>query len=192
MPELGAALCDSRRRRRGVGPAVVIRPGATVGVVGGGLLGLTAALRLAEAGVQVTVFEAASELGGLASAWSIPTPDGPVEWDRYYHVTLASDEALRALLRDLRPGRRGALDHDQDGLLRRGETLAGVDAEGVPRASGVVARREAPARRDDRTRGHGARLACPRTHVGRTLVDPMVRCRHVPSLLDSAPRSEAR
>ena len=79
----------------------MIRPGATVGVVGGGLLGLTAALRLAEAGAKVTVFEAASELGGLASAWSIPTPDGTVEWDRYYHVTLASDEALRALLRDL-------------------------------------------------------------------------------------------
>lgn len=79
----------------------MIRPGDTVGVVGGGLLGLTAALRLAESGVHVTVFEAASELGGLASAWSIPTPDGPVEWDRYYHVTLASDAALRALLRDL-------------------------------------------------------------------------------------------
>ena len=80
---------------------VVVRPGDAVSVVGGGLLGLTAALRLAEAGMHVTVFEAAPELGGLAAAWSIETPDGPVSWDRYYHVTLASDAALRGLLGDL-------------------------------------------------------------------------------------------
>lgn len=38
------------------------------GIVGGGLLGLTLAHRLAQAGEKVTVFEAAPELGGLASA----------------------------------------------------------------------------------------------------------------------------
>ena len=78
----------------------MIEPDARVAVVGGGLLGLTLALRLAEGGCRVTVFEA-SELGGLASAWSIDTPFGPVAWDRYYHVTLASDAALRGLLTDL-------------------------------------------------------------------------------------------
>ncbi len=79
----------------------MIRPGQSVGIVGGGWLGVTLALRLAEAGVVVTMFEAATELGGLAAAWSIPTPTGDVTWDRYYHVTLASDSALRRLLADI-------------------------------------------------------------------------------------------
>lgn len=64
------------------------------GIVGGGILGSSLALRLADAGHDVTIYEAAPSLGGLASAWSI----GPVVWDRHYHVTLASDSHTRALL----------------------------------------------------------------------------------------------
>ena len=78
-----------------------IRPGQSVAVVGGGLLGLSAALRLAQAGAAVTVFEAAPQPGGLASGWTIETPTDPLTWDRFYHVTLASDRALRGLLGEL-------------------------------------------------------------------------------------------
>ena len=60
------------------------------------MLGLTLALRLREQGKDVTVFERGEQVGGLASAWSIPTPDGEVTWDRHYHVTLLSDSTLRA------------------------------------------------------------------------------------------------
>jgi protoporphyrinogen oxidase len=70
-------------------------------VVGGGMLGLTLALRLREQGKRVTVFERADRVGGLASAWSISTPDGDVTWDRHYHVTLLSDAALRRVLDEL-------------------------------------------------------------------------------------------
>ena len=73
------------------------RPSLHWGIVGGGMLGLTLALRLSQAGYQVTVLEAAKELGGLASAWQV----GDVTWDRYYHVTMLSDARLRALLREL-------------------------------------------------------------------------------------------
>ena len=66
-------------------------------IVGGGMLGLTLALRLRESGHEVSVFEAAPDFGGLAGAWSL----GDVTWDRHYHVTLLSDGNLRALLRDL-------------------------------------------------------------------------------------------
>src|SRR4029079_19361296 len=66
-------------------------------VVGGGMLGLTMALRLRQAGHQVSVFEAASHWGGLASAWRL----GDVVWDRFYHVTLLSDSRLRAVLGEL-------------------------------------------------------------------------------------------
>lgn len=67
------------------------------GIVGGGILGMTLAYRLALMGHRVTLYEAASELGGLASAWQL----GDVTWDRHYHVTLLSDEFTRSLLQEL-------------------------------------------------------------------------------------------
>lgn len=66
-------------------------------VVGAGILGMALALRLAERGDRVTLFEAAPELGGLASEWTL----GDVTWDRHYHVTLFSDTYLRALIERL-------------------------------------------------------------------------------------------
>ena len=66
-------------------------------IVGGGFLGMTLAHRLAQDGKRVTLFEGASYLGGLASAWSL----GDVVWDRHYHVTLLSDVCLRSLLAEL-------------------------------------------------------------------------------------------
>jgi protoporphyrinogen oxidase len=67
------------------------------GIIGGGLLGMTLALRLRQQGRDVTLCEAAEQLGGLASAWEL----GGVVWDRHYHVTLLSDSYLRALLAEL-------------------------------------------------------------------------------------------
>jgi protoporphyrinogen oxidase len=66
-------------------------------VVGGGMLGLATAWRLAQKGHDVTVLEAAPELGGLTSAWSL----GDTSWDRFYHVILLSDSRLRALLDEI-------------------------------------------------------------------------------------------
>lgn len=67
------------------------------GIVGGGMLGLTLALRLSAGGHRVTVVESAAEPGGLAGAWKV----GEVEWDRYYHVIAGGDTALCALLAEL-------------------------------------------------------------------------------------------
>lgn len=66
-------------------------------IVGGGVLGLTLAHRLAGEGRSITVLEASNILGGLADAWEV----GGVKWDRHYHVTLLSDQHLRALLVEL-------------------------------------------------------------------------------------------
>ena len=41
------------------------------GIVGGGMLGMTLALRLAQQGKRVTLIEAALQVGGLASAWQL-------------------------------------------------------------------------------------------------------------------------
>lgn len=67
------------------------------GIVGGGLLGMTLAWDLAKAGHDVTIFEAGPRCGGLAAPWQL----GDVVWDRHYHVTLSSDESVRALLGEL-------------------------------------------------------------------------------------------
>jgi protoporphyrinogen oxidase len=66
-------------------------------VIGGGLLGLTLTHRLVQAGENVTLLEAAPQLGGLASAWEV----GGFTWDRYYHVIMLSDSHLRRLLAEL-------------------------------------------------------------------------------------------
>jgi protoporphyrinogen oxidase len=66
-------------------------------IVGGGMLGLTLAMRMAKAGHNVTLIEAAPVLGGLASVWNL----GDVVWDRHYHVTLLSDSRLRNLISEI-------------------------------------------------------------------------------------------
>ena len=66
-------------------------------IVGGGMLGLTLAMRMSKQGHNVTLIEAAPELGGLASVWSL----GDIVWDRHYHVTLLSDSRLRNLISEI-------------------------------------------------------------------------------------------
>ena len=66
-------------------------------VIGGGVLGLTLAYRLASAGHEVDLLEAEPALGGLAAAHDY----GPFTWDRFYHCILPQDTALIALLDDL-------------------------------------------------------------------------------------------
>jgi protoporphyrinogen oxidase len=68
-----------------------------IAIIGSGFLGLTLALRLVESGNQVTVFESANEIGGLASVWQI----GDVVWDKHYHVTLLSDSFTRKIVGEL-------------------------------------------------------------------------------------------
>ncbi len=68
-----------------------------VGIVGGGILGLTLAYRLARLGHNVELFEASSGLGGLAG-WH---DYGRFTWDRFYHCILPQDVHLLGLLEDL-------------------------------------------------------------------------------------------
>lgn len=69
----------------------------TWAIVGGGILGMTLALRLSEKGYKVTIFEAAGKVGGLTSSWEM---DGVV-WDRFYHVILMSDLNTRRVLKQI-------------------------------------------------------------------------------------------
>ncbi|MBL8692537.1 MAG: FAD-dependent oxidoreductase [Planctomycetes bacterium] len=68
-----------------------------VAVLGGGISGLASAWHLSRAGHRVVLFEASSELGGLASAFD---HDG-LAVERFYHCLMPTDDALLALLRDV-------------------------------------------------------------------------------------------
>lgn len=67
------------------------------GVIGGGMLGMTLAARLRQAGHQVTLVEGAPYLGGLAAAWQL----GDIVWDKHYHVILRSDRQLLEVIDEL-------------------------------------------------------------------------------------------
>lgn len=66
-------------------------------IVGGGIMGMTLAHRLAQQGQKVTIYESAPEVGGLVSSWKM----GKVEWDKFYHVILLSDFRTRGILKDI-------------------------------------------------------------------------------------------
>jgi protoporphyrinogen oxidase len=69
-----------------------------VGIIGGGILGISLGYFLSQKGAQVTIYEASPVLGGLAGG--ITLEDGVVV-DRFYHAILSSDRHLRELCRQL-------------------------------------------------------------------------------------------
>jgi len=75
-----------------------------VAVIGGGLTGLTCALRLAEHDREVHLFEAAPELGGRTKSFYDKQIDGWV--DNGPHLLIGAYEATQRLLSDV-----GAADH---------------------------------------------------------------------------------
>jgi protoporphyrinogen oxidase len=90
-----------------------------VGIVGGGLLGVTLAYRLAQAGVSVTLYERDERLGGLAGT----TPLDGIPVDKYYHAVLPTDTRVRELAAEVGLGdeslrfRRLGVGFYQDGRL---------------------------------------------------------------------------
>ena len=70
-----------------------------VAVVGAGFAGLSAAYDLARCGHRPVVFEASSELGGLASGFRAPGWEWPVE--RFYHHVFTSDHAILDLMHEI-------------------------------------------------------------------------------------------
>jgi protoporphyrinogen oxidase len=68
-----------------------------IGIIGGGIMGLSLAYRLSQQGHQVTVLESNQQLGGLATHHDF----GAFVWDRFYHVILPSDADLINLIEDI-------------------------------------------------------------------------------------------
>lgn len=75
-----------------------------IAITGAGIAGLSAAYDLARAGHQVTVFEAASYVGGLASGFR----DAQWEWplERFYHHIFTTDKAIIGLANEIGSGKQ--------------------------------------------------------------------------------------
>lgn len=69
----------------------------SVGIVGGGVLGTSLALRLAQAGARVTVVERGPSLGGLAGTMDF----GDHRVDRFYHVITPADSRMIAMAEEV-------------------------------------------------------------------------------------------
>ena len=88
-------------------------------MIGGGILGQALALRLRRSGKRVVLLEAAPDLGGLASAWTV----GSVTYDKFYHVILPFDERLLRLLDEIGLGNEVEWKSTQTGFFSEGRLM---------------------------------------------------------------------
>lgn len=70
-----------------------------IAIIGAGFSGMAAAYDLAKAGHEVTIYESADYVGGLASGFKEPHWDWWVE--KYYHHWFASDKHMLGLIKEL-------------------------------------------------------------------------------------------
>jgi len=66
-----------------------------IAIIGGGFAGLTAAHDLLQSGQQVTVYEAAPQVGGLAAGFKTPNWDWTIE--KFYHHIFTTDKSIIGL-----------------------------------------------------------------------------------------------
>jgi len=88
-----------------------------IGVIGGGIAGLTAAYELAKTGHEVAVFEKEAELGGQASTFPI---EG-TRLEKFYHHLFTSDRPIIKLINELGLSPRMRWIDSQVGLFHGGK-----------------------------------------------------------------------
>src|SRR5207344_1359323 len=101
-PNDAGLLADAAASPPGPLASRVVNERPSVAIVGGGILGMTAAYRLAQEGAHVALYERSTDLGGLVGSFDF---DGN-RVDRFYHVILPTDDRVRGLAEELGLGDR--------------------------------------------------------------------------------------
>jgi len=102
-PSLGADLAIASDFASGNGLRQRQRSSdSRIAIIGGGITGLTAALRLAQQGYTVTLWERGERLGGQANAF----PVAGTAIERFYHHLFQSDREIVALAEEIGIGDR--------------------------------------------------------------------------------------
>jgi protoporphyrinogen oxidase len=91
-----------------------------IAIIGAGYGGMAAAYDLRKAGHEVTIYEAADFVGGLASGFKEPGWKWSVE--KFYHHWFASDKYMLGLIEELGCG-QSALPAPADGDVPQGQVL---------------------------------------------------------------------
>ena len=73
------------------------KPNPSIAIVGGGIGGLALAHFLTAEGIQVELFEASEQFGGLGLTFEV----GGQQVEQFYHCMLPTDDALLGLMRDI-------------------------------------------------------------------------------------------
>lgn len=89
-----------------------------IGILGGGIMGITTGYYLAKKGIQVEIFEASPAVGGLAG--SLVLEDG-TKVDRFYHAILSSDSQMRELSEELGIADQFRFNETKMGFFYKGE-----------------------------------------------------------------------
>jgi protoporphyrinogen oxidase len=89
----------------------------TVGIVGGGIAGLSAAYELTRKGTEVILVERESQLGGQAATF----PVEGTRLERYYHHIFTSDDYVQALIEELGLGSHLEWIESQVGTFYQGQ-----------------------------------------------------------------------
>lgn len=155
------------------------------GIAGGGVLGLTVALRLAQAGTSVTVFERDHTMGGLAGSFEV----GEGLWlEKFYHHLFRSDRHAIRLIEELGLGAQLRWHRPLTSVLRDGRVHQLDSPTSVLRfqplsmpsrlrlAAGLAALRlmPSPALLDGRTAGQWMRRVMGRS-VFEVVWEPLLR-----------------
>jgi squalene-associated FAD-dependent desaturase len=158
-------------------------PAGRVAVVGGGLAGITAALRLADAGRAVTLFEGRAVLGGLTHSFR----RGALDVDNGQHVFLRCCTAYRGLLDRLGVADKVALQRRLDIPIRSphrpGPASAGPAALSGIGSAGVAGRPRRAGAARLRRNGLPAPLHLGATLLRYPLLDPVQRLSFVRAAL---------
>jgi protoporphyrinogen oxidase len=90
---------------------------AHIAVIGGGIMGVTLAYRLAQNGYRVTIYERGSNLGGLVGYMLY---DG-VRIDLFYHTILSSDMQMQTLINESGVGDKLHFTETKQGFYDNGQ-----------------------------------------------------------------------